>query len=48
MFLDMFKEELIFLDNQYIDDEIFQKILNKVPEIENIIPILNKSENYVS
>ena len=48
MFINMFKGELFFLDDNFLKDEIIQKIFKYASKIENIIPILEKSENYVS
>ena len=47
--IDLFKEKnLYFLDEEYLTDEICQKIINKIPEIKNIVDILSKSNDYIS
>ena len=49
MLIDMLKEEkLYFLDDKYIDDEVFEKIIKHTPKIDNILTLLNKSEKYSS
>ena len=48
MFINIFKKQLIFLDEKYIDDDVCQKIIKHIPEIENIKTILKKCENLVS
>ena len=48
MFIVIFQDELFFLDEKYIDDELSQKIIQHIPNIKNIVHILNKSEDYVS
>ena len=49
LIIDLFNtEKLYFLNEKYIDDEIFEKIIKYNPEIHNIFKLLNKSENYSS
>ena len=48
MFINIFKKQLIFLDEKYIDDDVSQRIIKHIPEIENIKTILKKCENLIS
>ena len=49
IFIDLFKaEKLYFLDENFIDEEIFAKIVTHILSEQNILKILNTSENYVS
>ena len=45
--IDLFKtEKLYFLDEKYINDEIFEKIIKYNPKIDSILSVLNKCDNY--
>ena len=49
MFINLFKNELLYLDERYMDDEIIQKITNHLPIIQDIMKLINiNSPDYVS
>ena len=49
MFINLFKNELLYLDEGYMDDEIIQKITNHLPIIQDIMKLINiNSPDYVS
>ena len=48
LFLDLFKGELSFLDEEYLDYEISHKIIQNTPAIQDIILVLKKSKDYIS
>ena len=46
LFLNLFKGNLFFLDEKYLDDEISQNIIQSSPTIDNIVSILKQSKDY--